>query len=44
MKRTLRRLLITLTLSGGLLAAAATAASATPYNWNHSEPVARDHR
>ena len=41
MKRTLHRLLVTLTASAGLLTAAATAAEAGRVI-NHSEPVARD--
>jgi hypothetical protein len=43
MQRTFQRLLVTLTVSGGLLAAAATAANAG-LTMNHSEPVAHDHR
>ncbi len=42
-KRTLQRLLVTLTVSGGLLAFINTAAEALS-GANHSEPVARDHQ
>ena len=43
MKRTLHRLFITITASGGLLAAAAAVANAGPPR-NHCEPVTRDNR
>jgi len=42
-KRTLQRLFVTLTVSGGLLAATETAATAV-IGYNHSEPVAHDSR
>ena len=42
MKRTIQRLLITLGVSGGLIAVAATAAHAGIGITNHSEPVAVD--
>ncbi len=43
MKRTLQRLLITLTVSGGLLAATTTVAEAGRII-NHSEPIVRGPR
>jgi hypothetical protein len=43
MKRTLHRLILTLTFTSGLLTAAGTTANAG-LMINHSEPVARDHQ
>ena len=43
MKRIIQRLLVAVGLSGGFLAASATAADALIAS-NHCEPVAHDHR